>query len=442
MEHPSVNLLAQSADPDGLYHRRNHDFPFGKVLRDSFFKSVQWSADGTTLFTSSYANRICSFVLPADLLEPREEPASLRAQGTLVLPEPSSAIAPCPYFALEKPSTQVILTACTDHPIQLHNAFPPSPNPGDDEEATPLPRQPPPLASFNLVKAETEEYLRTASLLWPAPGTHFIAGTTNRIALFDATKTEPVLTVPTIPSTRHIQKGNGIGMRGIVAALAAQVHEQAGVGLVAAGTWTRHMGLYDLQRAGDCVATWSVAGAAAETGIKGMGIMQTLWSPCGRYLIVNERGASGLLIYDIRGTNRLLTHLDGRSGGRTNQRMSCDVYPGTSAVGGFEVWSGDQNGGAMMWEGVGNEGGAISPAWSWQAHQSTVGSAAMHNSGSVLATCSGAWVAADDGSESEESDDDGTKGSSGLPFVVKESTLKVWNIGSNTSATPAAQDES
>ncbi|AEO60885.1 hypothetical protein MYCTH_2310589 [Thermothelomyces thermophilus ATCC 42464] len=480
MSSPKVRLVASTSNPNGSLPVRNEAH-----THDSFFKSVQWSADGTTLFTSSFSNRICTFVLPETLLEPRQSPAELTATSALALPEPTSAIAPCPYFALENPSTQVLLTASTDHPIQLHHAFPPSSpsstssshandtyhNDDDDSQTTtpstpasssPAPPPPPPtgrprpIASFRLIKQETEAYLPIASLLWPAPGTHFIAGTANRIALFDVSRPDalspdPLLSIATIPSARHLAKGGGVGMRGMVSALAAQPVSSAvddgggggagwgwGWGLLAAGTWTRNLGVYDLVRSGDCVATWSVEGAAKEAGIGGRGVMQTLWSPCGRYLLVNERAATGLLVYDLRGTHRLLGVLEGRDG-TTNQRLSCDVFPGSERTGGFEVWAGTKDGAVVAWEGVGNQEGAVQPTWTWKAHGSAVGATAMHMSGSVVATCSGAWtfVGGDSSDSSEESGSEAStarRGSSKPRIAVKETSLKVWSLDSSFSS--------
>ncbi|KAK1836512.1 hypothetical protein QBC39DRAFT_422873 [Podospora conica] len=450
MEKPSLKLTALSPDPDGSHplqpdpQKSKYDILSGGS--ESFFKSVQWSADGTTLFTSSSSNRITTYVLPPDLLSPRPSPLPLLPTSTLLLGESTSAIAPSPYFDLSSPPTQALLTAASDHPIHLHHAFPPPSHP-----------QPPPLASFRLIKHETEAYLPVASLLWPAaPGTHFLAGTTNLVALFDAAalRPDPVLAIATIPSTRHISKGHGVGMRGTVAALAMQPQASdggGGFGLVAAGTWTRHLALYDLQRAGACVATWGVAAAAAEADVPGRGVVQTVWSPCGRFLVVNERGADGLLVYDLRGTNRLVAWLVGR-GGDTNQRLSCDVFPGTEAVGGFEVWAGTREGGVVVWEGVGTKEGAVPPSWEWEAHGSAVGSVAMHASGSVLATCSGSWrireeeegdtsSSGSDGSDdsgSDESSSSSRSSSSGRvgvksPFVVDETSMKVWSIGAGNA---------
>ncbi|KAK4134508.1 hypothetical protein BT67DRAFT_496073 [Trichocladium antarcticum] len=460
MNPPSVNFLAVSRNPDGsLPAKRN-----AAHNHDAFFKSVQWSADGTTLFTSSSSNRICAFVLPETLLDPRPSPMTLAPHSTLALPEPTSAIAPCPYFALDHPATQTLLTASKDHPIHLHHAFPPP---------SPSARQPPPLASFNLIKPETEAYLPIASLLWPAPGTHFVAGTANLVAVFDVSRPDalraaPLLSIPTIPSTRHLAKGGGVGMRGTVSALAAQPAAGGaaggeGWGVVAAGTWTRNLGVYDLARAGACVATWSVAGAAAA-GRGGKGVVQTVWSPCGRYLVVNERGATGLLVYDLQGTHRLLACLEGRDG-TTNQRLSCDVFPGSGSVGGFEVWAGTKDGGVVVWEGVGNQEGVVRPSWDWQGHNAAVGSTALHMSGSVVATCSGSWevVDGDDNSgtsdssdssgTSDSSDDSADESGSGASarirtrpqsqVVVHETSLKIWSIGPSvpSQAERESQDE-
>lgn len=234
-------------------------------------------------------------------------------------------------------------------------------------------------------------------------------------------------------------------MRGTVAALGIQPGEGV-AGLIAAGTWTRWVGLYDLLRAGECVATWGVKGAAAGDGGEGMdggqgvggaGILQTVWSPCGRYLVVNERKASGLLVYDVRVTGRVLGWLAGREGD-THQRLSCDVYPGADGVGGFEVWSGTTEGTVKVWEGVGNQKGYAEKSWDWKGHEAAVGSAAMHSCGSVVATCSGAWKLLDEG---EYEDDAGVSDVLRPRTKIEESSLKIWSIKGSSPGTaePSAE---
>lgn len=291
-------------------------------------------------------------------------------------------------------------------------------------------------------------------------------------------------------------------MRGTVSALGAQATaEFAYTGLVAAGTWTRSVGLYDFARGGECVSTWNVAEAASSSvpidpppcsssetprrrvsrepvapGIGGTGINQTIWSPCGRYLLINERQSSGMLIYDARVTNKVLGFLAGRDA-LTNQRLSCDVFQGLDTVGGFEVWAGTSSATVKVWEGVGNTEGCQWPSWDFPASDPGVGtqatdspalgSVALHHSGSVVATCSGCWSIPDDDDDDYDDNDDevdsetdssstpssyqsfkepGDNGSSvssrsrsRSPSILpglrsggrrfEESTLKIWKIG-------------
>ncbi|OTB11833.1 hypothetical protein K445DRAFT_321770 [Daldinia sp. EC12] len=409
-----------------------------------YFETAQWTADGTALLTSSSSNLISGYIVPEDLLSPTaNRPLKLVPQATIQLPEPSNVLAGAPYFRLAEPWTQQLLVSSRDHPIQLFYLASPSPSPSSS---------PSPASSYPLTQARSETFLTATALVWPSPGTHFITGSRNLLARFDVTRTgeEPILRVKTIPSERHLSKGGGVGMRGTVSSLAAQPPDANFASLVAAGTWTRWVGLYDFAQAGgSCAATWSVASAATEdAGIGGDGITQAIWSPCGRYLLLGERKSTGVLVYDVRVTGKLLGWLAGREA-LGNQRISCDVFPGQdgSEEAGFEVWSGTADSTVKMWEGVGTREGAHEPAWSWDAaRNSTVGSTCVHQSGTVVATCSGSWEFPDDNgdndslsqasSDSEESDDDSSDISRPTsPWMRrrnKESSLKIWSISNNS----------
>jgi hypothetical protein len=158
-------------------------------------------------------------------------------------------------------------------------------------------------------------------------------------------------------------KGGGVGMRGIVSALSLESQED---GLLAAGTWTRWVGLYDAAGLGGTVATWSIAEAAdGEAGIGGHGISQTLWSSCGRYLYVVERKSRGVLVFDVRVTGKLVAWLEGREAD-TNQRLGVDVFEGPE---GMEIWAGGTDGVVKVWEGVGKTEGGVKRSWEWSAHE-------------------------------------------------------------------------
>lgn len=260
------------------------------------------------------------------------------------------------------------------------------------------------------------------------------------IALFDIARTGegPSVKMPTIPSKRHKMKGGGVGMRGIVSALSVQGAD----GLLAAGTWTRWVGLYDMEGVGGTVANWSVAEAADEHAkIGGAGLTQTLWSACGRYLYVVERKSNGVLVYDVRVMGKLVAWLEGRQA-LTNQRIGVDVYEGQE---GMELWAGGTDGMVRVWEGVGKSEGALERSWDWKAHDDPVSSTILHNSGTVIATCSGQRVqskfeddsGSSDGeeiSEREEADhsDESSHDSLGkFPTGtnrIPDNSIKVWYL--------------
>lgn len=418
---PDVKLLAQrpllSGTPPSA--GRDDDPKYGQ---QPFYSSAQWTADGTTVIVGSSDNTVSSVVLPADLLQDPHRELQLEPQSTTKLPEPTQVITAAPFFSLAEPSTQTYLVGCRDHPLHLYHAFP-------------CHEDPTPLAAYKLIKAETEAYTTPASLLWHSPGSHFLCGSANRLDYFDVSRhgsDGPVLTVPTIPSRRHIAKGSGVGMKGTVAALAASSRDDNGFGLVAAGTRTRWIGLYDLQRTNCNVANWGIADAGKSNADfdfdhAGQGIVQLVWSPCGRYLVVNERQSSNLLVYDIRGSGKLLAALSGRKA-VSQQRLACDVYQSDQCENaGLEVWAGSEDGSVLVWEDVGNQLGIVRPSWSWKAHDSPVGSMTLHSCGSVAATCSGAWEHASDGAV----ENFGTTGRQ--PYAggrtLDESSLKIWSIG-------------
>ncbi|KAG6366417.1 hypothetical protein INS49_000594 [Diaporthe citri] len=462
-------------------------------------------ADAFPRAPSIYKGAQC-FVIPSDLLEPREHPLSLRPQKTLDLPETTNVFAPAPYFALESPDTHHVLVACRDHPIQIFRTLPATLNPGDEpQESHHQPHENSSLFSYRLISPQTEAYLPVHSLVWPspyaAPSSSFFVGSNNLIAQFNLHRIGqgPQQVVHTIPSKRHISKGNGVGMRGTVSALSMQNDENyVPTGLLAAGTWTRWVGLYDFARGGERVATWSVADAAASAavpdpspdspqqpcvpiqrltsggkrrpiaGIGGAGINQTAWSPDGRYLLVNERQSTGVLIYDVRVTSKVLGVLADRDA-LTHQRLDLTVYPDSEGVGGFEVWAGTRDGTVKVWQGVGNDEGCIWPSWDFSTRgrsdaeekpvRSPVGSVSLHKYGSVIATCTGGWRVTgedDDGDEvsssahssssssssgSASDDESGSSSSSSSPSELNrhagglsgnrtfdKSDLKIWSI--------------
>ncbi|KAK8127762.1 WD repeat-containing protein 79 [Apiospora sp. TS-2023a] len=451
-----VRLVASTGDITLQQQNSPNSRPQKKDQLHGYFESAQWTADGTTLLTTSSDHHIDGYILPPDLLDPGSSPHSLNPQVTIPLSERTNVLCPAPYFQLAEAYTNQILISSHDLPIQLYYLYPPQTS--DDGTATEVKHQP--AASYPFMKAHSETFLSATAMLWPSPGTHFVAATKNLLAKFDISRTgdEPLLRIKTIPSERHLSKGSGVGMRGTISTMAAHPSSsESGLGLVAAGTWTRWVGMYDFAQAGDCVAAWGIGSAVQKTtergsypglGIGGNGVTQTVWSPCGRYLLVSERKSRGILVYDVRVTGELLGWLEGRDASDSNQRVSCDVFPsGDAAGGGFEVWSGTTDGTVKVWENVGMREGPHEPAWDWQGHGSTVGSTCLHPSGSVIATCSGAWDFAgqdkevDSDSDTKETRDGDQSETERLPAWMrrsnKESSLRIWCLNPTDDDTEA-----
>ncbi|MCJ1252221.1 hypothetical protein MMC24_000025 [Lignoscripta atroalba] len=330
----------------------------------NYFKNAQWSADGTTILTNSADNTLKTFILPPDLLS-SSTAHQLTPYITHTLPEPTYATAIHPAYNLSLPSTTLYLLSPRSLPIRLLSPF---------TQGI--------LASYPLINATTEAYIAPHSLLFDTylNTNHFFAGSESCISLFDINRNGegPTTTMPTIPSRRKKLVGGGVGMKGLVSCLG-----MSSEGVLAAGTFTRWVGLYDSGGSGGTVGVFEIKsgdGDMDEVG-DGTGITQVLWSECGRYLCVVERGSNGVGVWDIRGTGRRLSWLNGRKA-RTGQRLGAEVV-------GTNVWAGGLDGNVRVWEGLGRREGVVAPNQDFKVHDDAVSSAVMHPSAAVLATCSG-----------------------------------------------------
>lgn len=185
----------------------------------------------------------------------------------------------------------------------------------------------------------------------------------------------PLSRAPTIPSRRSRGGISGeVGMKGIVSALAISCE-----GLLAAGTFSRWIGLYDGHGRGGTVGIFRVEGGEGEgeDADTGNGTTQVIWSSCGRYLCVVERESNGIGVWDVRGTGRRLSWLRGRMA-QTQQRLGVDIL-------GSEVWAGGKDGMVRVWEGLGMAEGDVSPTGQFHAHDGTFVSGLL--SGLGWATC-------------------------------------------------------
>ena len=148
-----------------------------------------------------------------------------------------------------------------------------------------------------------------------------------------------------------------MGMKGIVSALGMSPD-----GILAAGTYSRWIGLYDGYGRGGTRGIFEIRGSdgADQEKWAGTGVTQLIWSGCGNYLCVAERESNGIGVWDIRGSGRRLAWLQGRAA-RTKQRLEVGVM-------GEEIWGGGTDGIVRVWEGLGRREGDLDPAWQFHAH--------------------------------------------------------------------------
>ena len=156
-------------------------------------------------------------------------------------------------------------------------------------------------------------------------------------------------------------------MKGIVSALGISPE-----GLLAAGTFSRWVGLYDGYGRGGTVGVFELKGSEnpQDETYWGTGITQIIWSSCGRYLCIVERESDGVGVWDIRGAGKRLSWLRGRNA-QTNQRLAADLMGG-------EIWAGGVDGKVRVWEGLGMHEGNVDAVWEFQAHDGTFVSEGNH----------------------------------------------------------------
>ena len=282
------------------------------------------------------------------MLEYRERELKLDSYSDIHFAEVVKALTTFPLFDLQDTTSSLLLCSIPDHPIRLHSAL-----------SSEL------IASYPFVNATTEAYIAPHSLLFTGDGRNIIAGSNNLVATFDVTRPGhgPSSLFATTPSRRSGKLNGSIGLKGIVSALSIESASK----VLAAGTFSRHVGLYDAAGQGESLGVFKVEGNEADGRIGGSGITQLTWSPCGRYLYIVERKSDGIMVYDIRKSGQLLSWAEGRMA-ETNQRLSVDLFSSSNADGDLELWAGGVDGNIRVWENIHCREGGQQQNLDWRVH--------------------------------------------------------------------------
>jgi telomerase Cajal body protein 1 len=359
---------------------------------------------------------------PVDLLDERDEQLIFTSYSALASPEPVNAIASYPFYNLQDPATTLLLSAVRDHPVRLSSAL-----------TAQL------VSSYPLVHPTTEAYISPHSLTFSKSDSKFLAGSQSLISVFDLSRpgNGPIRSLRT-GTRKGIQFDQaGMKMNGIISALTIDPTS----GVLAAGTFSRCIGLYGSVGEGDCLGVFSVAGTDADEKVRGQGVTQLIWSPCGRYLYIVERKSDGAMIYDIRKTGQLVGWLQGRHA-MTNQRLGVGIV-GVTDGDGHEIWAGGIDGVIRVWRNPHRREGGVKPDTTWNGHGgefeqvcksgnrmltliAAISGTTVHPSGVVLATCSGERRFGDPSPDDETVTTDFSK--QHVPLGSLDNTLKLWSV--------------
>ncbi|KAI4660403.1 uncharacterized protein J4E78_005106 [Alternaria triticimaculans] len=437
---PRSSLLSselESESEDGSESNRS-DHEFDTKPYTSCIQEAQLSPDGTCVFTSDYSRQFSVYPISNDILtqtnaQPLTPYASLRSA------DPIWAFAVNPLFNLQDASSTTVLISRRDAYISLHNALWSTlqKHIEDNQISGPVDISTP-LASYKLINNLTEAVIAPLSLAYSTTATHFFAGSKDEIAIFDLLETDkPIHTIRTIPAKRNKLKGGGRGFKGQISALSLSPPSHTSHdGILAAGSRTRYIGIYD-PVGGTEVTHFSLPGTI--NGIKfrnenlqsvmGDGVTSLKWSPCGKYLYVAERSSDVLLIYDVRNFSLTLGYCAGRQA-LTRQKLGFDVWNAGQSpydVEGIshEVWAGGMDGKMRVWRDPYRREGAVQADEVVEVGdgKAPVVGSLVHASGSLaVAACGRVGL----GGDMEE----GTRRGGGVRPVVREwGSLDILGLG-------------
>ncbi|KAI8936226.1 hypothetical protein NX059_006652 [Plenodomus lindquistii] len=381
--------------------------------RLSCIQEAQMSPDGSCVFTSDYSRTFN--VYPIDSSIPTDaKPRPLSPYASFQSPNPIWAFAVNPLFNFRDANTTHVLISKRDSYITLHNAL------WDISQQDPTPTTPPPtpinistpLSFYKNINPLTEAVTAPLSLAYSHTGTHFFAGLQNSIATYDLVHTSaPIHSTPTIPSLRNKLKGGGRGFKGSITALSLSPPSHShNNGLLAAGSRTRYIGIYDAT-GGVESTSFALPGTltaqrhlrpANLTHVMGDGVTALHWSPCGKYLYVAERNADVLLIYDVRNFSLGLAYCTGRKAD-TKQKLGFEVWDAGGRNGeavAHEVWAGGRDGCVRVWRDPWVREGAVEPDEVVRVGGMPVVGALVSGGGEVaVAACGKVVVGGQDGEE-------------------------------------------
>jgi len=347
---------------------------------DTFFKSCKWSPDGSCILTNSNDNVARVFLPSAELFSEQQDGGQVAEILRAKEAEPIYECCWYPLMNIQDPATCCFLTSSRDHPVHLWDS-----NTGELR------------ASYSVID-HRERYMGAIGLTFDLDGSNIYCGYENMIQVFDTSR--PGQAIQKISTTPTRKSRNG--QKGIISCLAFSPDYS---GLLAAGTYSKNIGLYDITTGKLCSHFGDLDG----------GVTQVKFSPSGACLFSANRQDNKITCWDIRNTGDALCHFE--RPGLTNQRISFDIDSAGQALA-----TGSANGDIRLFDiSTISEGGKlIQPSEIMSpSHDDLVSAVSFNPLYPILASCSGQRKFNLAYHESEDEEDD--------PQSI-DNSLKLWHV--------------
>lgn len=326
------------------------------------FRLSELSADGTTIVTYNDDEKLRTFVLPVDLLEPETGHAHQLKSYATSSSFKSYCFALYPGFDLQDLSTTLVLQSRIDGPVRLTNVL------NLDYIH----------ASYPLVNPTTESFVCPQALAFTPDGTRFVAGSKESIAVFDihGNGEGPISSFPTRPGrkARQLYGVSDVGLAGIINSLTISTSTS----VLAAGSTGGQVALYDQAGLGEQITSFKLDDDA------GNGISQMRWDSSGNWLFIAGRQSDSISIYDMRSGRRQCLLVGRRA--RTTLRLGFDLV---QTENGCDVWAGGTDGRLRIWKDVISREGILQVDETMLLHSGAVSNVMIHRSQSVAFTTCG-----------------------------------------------------
>lgn len=403
LQHESMDVETSDSQSTG-YDFSNKSVPvfvtwasteYLRTSAENFLRGCKWSPDGSQLLTNSNDNILRVFNM-SDAVLGNDNSSDIEQISKVLMRESSTVYdyAWIPSMDIHHLDSCRIATTCSGIPIHLW-----------DSTKGKI------IASYKAFD-QYDEVTAAYSLSFSISGSQVFGGYKKAIRVFDTEY--PGRKCKLIKTCGTKKSRSQPGQTGIISCFA---HNPTFEDSFAAGSYTRHIGLYDLRCEG---ATCVVEGQRG-------GITHLVFTPDGNMLLSGARKDNEILCWDMRNLGTVC--FSALRDVSTNQRMYFDLTRS-----GRYMTSGNDDGTVTFWDlqrqaDLINGRPYLKPEAQFQAHSDSVNGVSFHPSGDFLATAAGQRHFQDfgkmDSSDSDDEDDD-DMGKEGA--ITKDFSMRIWRM--------------